>query len=113
MHLTQTRYHEVKPTKNLFYYLLDDIYVTYKLSPNHLMSFDIQVSQLNATKDSNYKKKPYLLGKPFMFPKELFGNEKPTTGATMFNPTISIFIGFPSSSTLLYLLTAANASCLL
>jgi len=31
----------------------------------------------------------------------------------IFVPTISIFMGFPSSSTLLYLLTAARASTLL
>lgn len=39
-----------------------------------------------------------------------------TTGAApgveMLVPTISIFIGFPSSWTLLYLFTAATASCL-
>jgi len=33
-------------------------------------------------------------------------------GFAVFVPTISIFIGFPSSSTLLYLLTAARASTL-
>ena len=34
-------------------------------------------------------------------------------GASMFVPMISIFIGLPSSSTLLYLLTTARASDLL
>lgn len=40
------------------------------------------------------------------------GTAEGAPGVAMFVPTISIFIGFPSSMTLLYLLTAATASCL-
>ena len=57
----------------------------------------------------------YLRGATLGFLKPPFaggGRAAGAPGVEMFVPTISIFIGFPSSITLLYLLTAAAASCL-
>lgn len=52
----------------------------------------------------------YLLKTPIGFPNMLLVLDVTTAGVTKFTPTSSIFIGFPSSSTLLYLLMAATAS---
>lgn len=53
---------------------------------------------------------PYLAKGPLGFPNMLFVLGSTTAGATKFTPTSSIFIGFPSSWTSLYLLIAARAS---
>lgn len=52
----------------------------------------------------------HLRGTPLKLETLLFAYGGPAAGVTMFVPTISTFIGFPSSWTLLYLTTADNAS---
>lgn len=74
-----------------------------------------QITATNQTLRLGVGHETYPRGAPFEFLKAPFaagGRAGGAPGVEMFVPTISIFIGFPSSITLLYLLTAATASCL-
>ena len=74
-----------------------------------------QITATNQTLRLGVGHETYPRGAPFEFLKAPFaagGRARGAPGVEMFVPTISIFIGFPSSITLLYLLTAATASCL-
>lgn len=62
--------------------------------------------------ESLVSNRSYILGTPLVSPKPKTPLEKGTVGVTILLQTISTLMGFPSSCTLLKLLTPASASCL-
>lgn len=90
--------------------LMFEHYQNFKDHMTSIIQHHREITKKDLNKYKIYHITPYLLNTPIGFPKMLLVLGGTMAGVTKFTPTSSIFIGFPSSSTLLYLLMAATAS---